>query len=347
MPATCRAIFNTHFAHRKATYQRLGPLWTADSQKIAAKFLGGFASAPAVTWRTVSQVTALSFHGAARRNVSDQQRVAELAFWSNKLSRQLASELSCTGHYDWHFFTLANALAPSAKNLTSFLDGSHVGVNTDSDCGGADVIFSLSPRQIENITNVFALLNSGPVERAKIVPLALRLTDALVGTRPRHTVVARLLARALGHDIAIAELKTHTALDPYSREMSEYLLSRLLVEAGHYDEAQARLEKLLASSRRYPAVGHAFGADLARRRNDPFDALRSAVTARGIDLHLPEAYEPLVWALSKTGRVNEAEIAIVEADTNFSDARFTQRLAAIVANNTVRTLASDGARLRS
>jgi hypothetical protein len=51
---------------------------------------------------------------------------------------------------------------------------------------------------------------------------------------------------------------------------------------------------------------------------------------------LPEAYEPLIWALSQTDRVSQAEIAITEADANFADPRFTQRLATIVATNSAR-----------
>jgi glycosyltransferase involved in cell wall biosynthesis len=47
-----RVIFDTHFAHRKAAYEKLGPLWTDVEQGIVVKFLQGFAGAPWVTWRT-------------------------------------------------------------------------------------------------------------------------------------------------------------------------------------------------------------------------------------------------------------------------------------------------------
>lgn len=268
-----------------------------------------------------------------------------MASWAEKLSPQLGSELSRSGHYDWHIFTLANALVPPIPDLRSFLDGCHVGVASASDCGDADLAYLLSPRQIEEVVSVFALLTSGVVERAKIVFLAVRLTDPLVGTRPRHTVVAELLARALGRDVAIAELKTHTTPDRHSREISEYLLLRLLIEAGRYDEAEIRLEKLLGGQRWYPAVGHAFAADLARRRNNPADALRNALTARNIDPHLPEVYEPLVWALSKTGRLDEAELAIAEAGRSFADDRFTRRLAMAVAGSSAGAVARGNARL--
>ena len=47
----------------------------------------------------------------------------------------------------------------------------------------------------------------------------------------------------------------------------------------------------------------------------------------------PELYQSMVWALAKSGNADEAQCTIDQADANFSDPRFTQRLAAIAADN--------------
>lgn len=326
-----RAIFDTHFAHRKATYQRLGPLWTADQRKIASRFLSEFARKPTVTWRTLPKATALSFHGAARRHLSAPMRTAELATWSKNLSPHLESQLAQSGHYDWHIFTIANA-ADFPPAMVPFFEACKIGLIDSGERSEVDVVFPLSTRQAAEVAGVFALLSGARIPRDQIAPLAIRLTDPLVGTRPRSTVIARLLAIAVGCEAAVSELRIYQPPDDHSHELREYLLLRLLLENGRLEEAEAAINSLLARPCAYPAVVQAFAADLARRRNDPRAALDHARSATGLDGNLPEACEPLVWALARLGQSDKARSAVLAAEVAFEDSRFTQRLMKLIDN---------------
>ena len=123
-----RVLFDTHFAHRKATYEKIGQLWTDIDQGIAAKFLQGFARAQWVTWRTVPRITALSFHGAARRYMSAADRAAEHKRWAETLESPKSTFAECTYH-DWYAFQLANALRRPSESAEAFVERCHIGID--------------------------------------------------------------------------------------------------------------------------------------------------------------------------------------------------------------------------
>jgi glycosyltransferase involved in cell wall biosynthesis len=319
-----RVTFDTHFAHRKATYERIGPLWTDVEQGITAKFLQGFARVPWVTWRTLSCVTALSFHGAARRYMSASDRAAEHLRYSEDVLQHRMSACTTSAHYDWYAFLLANALRLPVEGMEAFFKRCHIGL--DADQSAVDVGFSLSEEQVHSVRNVFALLNGTPIDRDFLAPLVVRLMDPLVGLRPRHTLLARLLAESIGVETAVEILEAYRPADASALELRDFLLVRLLISGGRFDDASARLEALLASHSCRPAVAYALAADLARRRNDGETTLRHASRSLQLDPHLPEAHEPMVWALAKLGRFDEAQHAVAMAGQTFTDDRFTRRL---------------------
>jgi hypothetical protein len=101
---------------------------------------------------------------------------------------------------------------------------------------------------------------------------------------------------------------------------------RLLINGGRLVDANTRIEALLAAPSYRPAVAHALAADVARKRNDAEVALRHANQSRQLDPHLPEAHEPMVWALARLARFDEAQHAAALAGHTFADDRFARRL---------------------
>jgi glycosyltransferase involved in cell wall biosynthesis len=318
-----RVLFDTHFAHRKATYEKIGPLWTDIDHRIAANFLQGFAGAQWVTWRTAPRITALSFHGTARRYMSAADRTAEHKQWAKALRENPDLPSAESADYDWYAFLLANALRLPGESMAAFFERCHIGIDANQ---SADVVYALSHDQLRSVRNVFALLDGTTIQREELATLAMRLADPMVGMRPRHTLLARLLTKSVGVDAAIDALKAHDPENPYSLELREYLLVRLLINAGRLDDASKRIEALLATRSYQPAVAHSLAADLARKRNDGETALRHARRSQQLDPHLPEAHEPMVWALAKLSRFDEAQQAVATANQAFADDGFIRRL---------------------
>jgi hypothetical protein len=208
--------------------------------------------------------------------------------------------------------------------MEAFLERCHIGF--DASQPAADVVYALSEQQLRSVRNVFALLSGSTIDPEALASLVIRLADPMVGMRPRHVLLARLLTGSAGVEAAIGALKAHHPADPYSLELREYLLVRLLINAGRLDDANTRVEPLLAAQSYRPAVAHSLAADLARKRNDGETALRHASRSQQLDLHLPEAHEPMIWALAKLARFDEAQQAVTTANQAFADARFIQRL---------------------
>ncbi len=82
-----KMLYDTHIAHRKDAYGRIAR-WGSDAHQDIEAFLAGLAKSPACRWSSCDAVTALSFHGAARRDMSAELRAAELAFWASFLGRR-------------------------------------------------------------------------------------------------------------------------------------------------------------------------------------------------------------------------------------------------------------------
>ena len=109
---TFKAVFDTHLAHTKNSYLRLGAPWASGSVGNAiSHMLDGFASVPSIRWRTIQRLTALSFHGARRVTMSDAQRRTELQRWMEIASRcESEGQIRQTSSYAFHASRLALAL---------------------------------------------------------------------------------------------------------------------------------------------------------------------------------------------------------------------------------------------
>jgi glycosyltransferase involved in cell wall biosynthesis len=84
-----KMLYDTHIAHRKDAYGRIAR-WGSGTQDDVEAFLAALAKDPACRWASCDAVTALSFHGATRRDMPAELRGAELAFWAGLLARRQA-----------------------------------------------------------------------------------------------------------------------------------------------------------------------------------------------------------------------------------------------------------------
>jgi glycosyltransferase involved in cell wall biosynthesis len=82
-----KLIYDTHIAHRKDSYGVISHWLCNGPTKWAVwNFLIGFALDPACCWMSCEQVTAVSIHGAARRDFSPSERASEISLFFESLS---------------------------------------------------------------------------------------------------------------------------------------------------------------------------------------------------------------------------------------------------------------------
>lgn len=310
---SAKVVFDTHFAHRKSTYEKLGKPWLAEP--VAWNLFQAFAADSMVKWRTIPGVTALSFHGAARRDLSPQERRSELDSWSPRLLKSLAVNLQQAAHYDWHLFVLANALR--FLELGSFLSTCHVSLNGMGQEGAADVAVSISDDRKEALCNVFALLRREQVHAEAAAELAVRLADPILGMRPRYGQVAACLKAALGSTAAIKALRQHEVTDRHSRELRDCLLCLLLLQHRRLGEAEVLLTAILSTPCYYKGDALLLAAELARRQENAGVALEYATAAVSCDAKLRGAHNIAIWALVTLGKLDAAQAALADARTIF------------------------------
>jgi len=98
-----KMLYDTHIAHRKDAYGRISR-WRSGASDGVEAFLAGLAKSPTCRWSSCDAVTALSFHGAARRDMPAELRAAELAFWTSLLGRR--QEIRSGADALFHLFRL-------------------------------------------------------------------------------------------------------------------------------------------------------------------------------------------------------------------------------------------------
>jgi glycosyltransferase involved in cell wall biosynthesis len=281
---TAKLLFDTHFAHRKSSYQRLGNPWARKGDDHVANLFQAFAGDPTMKWRSVPGVTALSFHGAARRNFAPHERRAELEKWYPHLSKNFSTDLAPTAYYDWYFFKLVSDLgADRYTGVEEFLASCHTRLDSVPDRGTADLAVELTAHQLESLRNVWSLAGRKSIENRVAADLAVRLADPLLGENVRYRMIAALLSAALGPAAAIEELRRYQATDQPSHEICECLIGVLLLEQGRLEEAQTRIEAALATARYYRGNVLALAASMARRQSNPGAALDYAEAALRIN----------------------------------------------------------------
>ena len=117
---THKGVFDTHLAHTRSAYLRLGGPWTQGSERAVWSMLQVFARAQGIRWTTFNAVTALSFHGSRRLTMPSEERREELQLWWGAVEDGKLDPLTQPAGYAFHSFRMVDALQRSG------LDDRHV-----------------------------------------------------------------------------------------------------------------------------------------------------------------------------------------------------------------------------
>ena len=141
---TFKRLMDTHFAHRKETYARLGA-WDSNAVSPTISFFQKFAASPSVRWKTIASPTAVSFNGRLRQHLTAAQRREELERWSRQLFyRDCCARLVNDAWHDWHVFDLAQTLGGDwPKTLEGFASALSISTNSGPSGSTTDVSYTL------------------------------------------------------------------------------------------------------------------------------------------------------------------------------------------------------------
>ncbi len=156
-----KMLYDTHIAHRKDAYGRFSS-WVAPEgpgDRVWG-FLAGFARHPDCKWVSCDEVTAISIHGAARRDMTAAARAAEIAHWSGELDGLEARLRNANSTF--HLFRLLMIDPPRGGTLDEYL----------APRGGYGGNLSGGPE-----SDVFALFTPSPPPQPVAVALALALSE--------------------------------------------------------------------------------------------------------------------------------------------------------------------------
>lgn len=144
---TFKSIYDTHVGHRRDAYGRFST-WTTSRQIKGTvwNFLAGFAAQPDCRWVSCDDVTAISLHGAARRDMTPEVRAEEIARLAAVLPVAATHIAAATTYF--HLFRLLRSDAPSqTESLASYLAarGGYQGVGATSGENALFALFGSSP----------------------------------------------------------------------------------------------------------------------------------------------------------------------------------------------------------
>ncbi len=186
-----KTAFDTHIAHRRDAYGKFGR-WAPEPPRHAGpvwSFLIDFAAASNCTWHSSEEITALSLHGAARRDMSDGERQSEIEFWSAVIADTTQwSERRTSADSLFHLFRLLSDAGPVVPAF---------------DEAAQRYGFFRDVREDPNARHLFDVMRARPVKRQLAELLVLKLTENVqygYACRP----VAQSFAAALGEEKARA-----------------------------------------------------------------------------------------------------------------------------------------------
>ena len=181
-------LFDTHFGHTAQAYGRFSS-WTEafdHSVNPVAGFLSGFASVQDCRWASDDRVTAISLHGAARKDMTAAQRSDEIDAWFGKISSdgQISGELE-NANSIIHLYALLRADPPRGASFDEYLSerGAYNDVTKD-----------------KNAQNLFKLINKEAIPADNASKLAAILLQPLLGGY--SFAFMRLMKRVYGRDEA-------------------------------------------------------------------------------------------------------------------------------------------------
>jgi len=279
-----KLIFDTHFAHRKEVYLRLGYPWLAEGSEllIMDRFFATFAGDHDVVWLTVPRVTALSLHGAARRYWSAGARSTELAGWSKSIEGMQGNELMGTANVEAHFLSCLCAFDPKGEqDMDSYLASLGLALGPESAThADSKLSYPLSAVQRASLRATFDLYSGRMSVSSQNADLVVRLVDPLLGVLPQTEFIAGLIFRALGTEQAITLLNQTTDTDLHSLEMADSLR---MMFAQTIEYAREIFSDVLMRGAAYPGPMHAFMARVEQRFGNHEEATAAEQNARELD----------------------------------------------------------------
>ncbi len=311
---TAKAVFDTHFAHRKSTYRRLGRPWVLNGHRIALDFFQSFAADPSIRWRTVPQVTALSFNGRGRAHLTAEARRSELERWQQKIAGD--ARWLDDAFYDWHLFRLARAMGGGApRTIEDFMAATFIGVNGLSSGAQADVSYTIPPARLADLRDLFALIRGEAVESVGLGDLAARLADPLIGwARPNAGGrVGAALKSALGAERMLAALARIGDSEAHAWEMRAFLECWLFMSERKPAEALQRMVQLIKDGAFYRGEAHVQAALACRKLDESRSALKWAYAAIRSDPTLKSGHAVAVRILIECGRFEDARRTAADA----------------------------------
>lgn len=118
-----KMLYDTHFAHRKDAYGRFST-WvppSGEGTRPVWEFFARFANNPACRWASLDEVTAISLHGAARRDMTPEERAREIASWEKCVGNPAAiGDALADASTTFNLFRLLNSERPHAGSLVEY-----------------------------------------------------------------------------------------------------------------------------------------------------------------------------------------------------------------------------------
>lgn len=119
-----KSLFDSHIAHRKTPYLEFTG-WkdqAPDGKDCVWQFFSFWCRQEGIRWESIPDVTALSIHGANRRDMSEQERAYEIKQWLKIASDQnLIDEKLRQANRLFHFFRLQIRYPASGMTYENYL----------------------------------------------------------------------------------------------------------------------------------------------------------------------------------------------------------------------------------
>lgn len=238
---TLKLTYDTHIGHRRKAYLSLDNPWLSKAGDIAGSFLARFAASSTITWKSIAEVTALSFHGRARVNLADAHRTAELAAFESVRELDVAQFGYC-----WYLQLLrlrnSSLLDLHSKESTLRNLGFSESVENENNSGILPINFT--PEQSQNIAALFKFYQGVPLSAASVGRLMLQLSEPLQGGTPRCRSIAQLAAASVGAEKAANALRSFRITNRHDAELAHYLMFFLLMLDGKPNLAVQTLRRL-------------------------------------------------------------------------------------------------------
>lgn len=287
-----KTIFDTHFAHSRELYARIGDAWEGGPDELLSRC----AAADAV-WTSYGRPTALSMHGSTRSRESPAARHDEARRIANDIPGFLAAG-GASGA--WYLHRTMAVLPPrpfeTFQAYSDRLGNDFTGTSGSIVSTGGPMHHAVSDDVLADMAAAYALSTCRVEDSSRLSRIILPLAEPILGPAPGIPFVVRLLREALPID-RVGEILASIEIEkPGDDEMKVLLLARLAAVKGDLEAARAQLEKGVATFTRYATDAGAMLADLGKKPERPRPAKRAAkrMAKNAEEGPAPAKYSPLV-----------------------------------------------------